>query len=76
MKERETYFDNQDWVNKEEYDAFKPFETVIVWDSHQPMFAYIDEPVMTFTQNLFFLWRTYGSMVWTVSQRYVLSINR
>ena len=30
------------------------YERVIVWDSHQLMFAYIDEPVITFTQYLVF----------------------
>ena len=50
LKERESYFDNQVWLTKQTY--FRPFERVIVWDSSEPMFAYIDEPVMTFTQYL------------------------
>ena len=50
-KERETYFDNQFW-SKYFKTFYRPQERVIVWDSNQPMIAYIDEPVMTFTQYL------------------------
>ena len=52
VKRREIFFDNQKWVNKEMFD--RAYERMIVWDSSQPMFAYIDEPVMTFTQYLVF----------------------
>ena len=52
---RESYFNNQDWVDEEGANLYNgPYERVIVWDSHQPMFAYIDEPVLTFTQYLVF----------------------
>ena len=53
VKERETYFDNQVWVSGYIFETYlKPRERVIVWDSSQPMFAYIDEPVMTFSAFL------------------------
>ena len=58
-KRRNTYLSNQEWINLDinqeanELDSFtKAYERVIVWDSSEPMFAYIDEPVMTFTQYL------------------------
>ena len=51
MKERETYFDNQFWL-KNSKKSYRYEERVIVWDSSQPMIAYIDEPVMTFSTFL------------------------
>ena len=55
LKARETYFDNQVWLDEAKTNFHgRPYERVIVWDSSQPMFAYIDEPVMTFTQYLVF----------------------
>ena len=63
----DTFFDNQNWFDYRSeipfntsgmnfdpsFDPFKdrPVERRIVWDS-EPMFAYIDEPVMTFTQYM------------------------
>ena len=60
IKKRNTYLSNQDWINSglkrpmtEQFITHnKAYERVIVWDSSEPMFAYIDEPVMTFTQYL------------------------
>ena len=53
LKQRETCFDNQVWLSSYKSKPFSvPLERVIVWDSSEPMFAYIDEPVMTFTTFL------------------------
>ena len=45
----ETFFNNQEWVNQ--FDN-KFYERTVLWDTSEPMFAYIDEPVLTFTQYL------------------------
>ena len=50
VKERSNYFSNQEWFNSNEFA--RGHQRLIVWDSSEPMFAYIDEPVMTFTQYL------------------------
>ena len=50
VKKINTFFSNQDWINSDQLK--RAYERVIVWDSSEPMFAYIDEPVMTFTQYL------------------------
>ena len=50
VKERLSYFSNQVWLNIDR--SYRPLQRLIVWDSSEPMFAYIDEPVMTFTQYL------------------------
>ena len=50
VKERSTYFSNQVWFESHKSD--RPYYRSIVWDSYEPMFAYIDEPVLTFTQYL------------------------
>ena len=52
VKMNERFFDNQKWIVSR--FQFKTIERLIKWDSSQPMFAYIDEPVMTFTQYLVF----------------------
>ena len=68
IKRTENYVDNQHWfdypkieppivsgIRTQKHDNnFKerPVERRIVWDTSKPMFAYIDEPVMTFTQYL------------------------
>ena len=50
VKERSTYFSNQVWLNS--YSNDRSVQRSVVWDSYEPMFAYIDEPVLTFTQYL------------------------
>ena len=50
VKERSTYFSNQVWFDTNIYN--RSVQRSIVWDSSEPMFAYIDEPVLTFTQYL------------------------
>ena len=50
MKERLSYFSNQNWFDSFYYN--RSIQRSIVWDSSEPMFAYIDEPVLTFTQYL------------------------
>ena len=50
VKERSTHFSNQVWLNSKLVE--RAYKQSIVWDSSEPMFAYIDEPVMTFTQYL------------------------
>ena len=50
VKERSTYFSNQNWFDSFYYN--RSVQRSIVWDSYEPMFAYIDEPVLTFTQYL------------------------
>ena len=50
VKYRNNYFFNQVWINSLPFD--RAIRRSIVWDSSEPMFAYIDEPVMTFTQYL------------------------
>ena len=51
IKETENYFDvSPQWVNKEFYN--KTYERRIYWDSSEPMFAYTDEPDLTFTEYL------------------------
>ena len=50
VKERSSYFSNQIWINSNQYE--RAYQRLISWDSSEPMFAYIDEPVMTFTQYL------------------------
>ena len=49
-KERNTFFANQKWIDSD--PKSRAYERQIVWDTSEPMFAYIDEPVMTFTQYL------------------------
>ena len=66
-KKSENYFGNQQWFDYpaikppnvkgftiEKPDNFyeRPVERRIVWDTSKPMFAYIDEPVLTFTAYL------------------------
>ena len=66
-KKSENYFGNQQWFDYpaikppnvkgftiENPDNFyeRPVERRIVWDTSKPMFAYIDEPVLTFTAYL------------------------
>ena len=45
----ESYLDNKQVNNQKKNNLF---ERNILWDTSEPMFAYIDEPVMTFTQYL------------------------
>ena len=61
VKERSSHFSNQVWLNSQMME--RAYQRLIVWDSSEPMFAYIDEPVLTFTQYLVYcgglmgLWR-------------------
>ena len=50
VKERSIYFSNQNWFDSYYYK--RPSKRSVIWDSYEPMFAYIDEPVLTFTQYL------------------------
>ena len=50
VKERSTYFSNQNWFDSDYFE--RSVQRSVVWDSYEPMFAYIDEPVLTFTQYL------------------------
>ena len=46
----ENLFGNQYWFDIER--NLRPVERTVVWDTRQPMFAYIQQPVITFTDYL------------------------
>ena len=69
VRKSETFIGNAHWFDRpirdpptEQYVKFKPqtnfyerpVERRIIWDESEPMFAYIDEPVITFTDYLVF----------------------
>ena len=46
----ENLFGNQYWFDIKR--NYRPVERTVVWDTRQPMFAYIQQPVITFTDYL------------------------
>ena len=50
ISKSENLFANNYWFNLKK--NLRPVERTVVWDTRQPMFAYIQQPVITFTEYL------------------------